>query len=101
LEKILRLFGCKVTTAADGRAGFEAICLERPEAAMVDIGLPGIDGYGVARRVRSTLPGRFIRLIAAAGYGRGEDRVAAIKAGFDAHVVKPMNPEELIRLWRE
>jgi two-component system CheB/CheR fusion protein len=101
LEKILRLFGCKVTTAADGRAGFEAICRERPEVAVVDIGLPGIDGYEIARRVRSTLPGRSIRLIAATGYGRAEDRAAVMKAGFDAHVVKPMNPDELIRLLRE
>jgi len=101
LEKILRLFGCKVTTAADGRAGYEAICRERPDAAVVDIGLPGIDGYEVARRVRAALPGRAIRLIAVTGYGRAEDRAAVMKAGFDAHVVKPMNPDELIRLLRE
>ena len=101
LEKILRIFGCNVTTAADGLAGFEAICRERPDVAVVDIGLPGIDGYEVARRVRSTLPGRTIRLIAVTGYGRAEDRAAVMKAGFDAHIVKPMNPDDLIRLMYE
>lgn len=101
LEKILRLYGCEVSTAADGNSGYDAICRERPDVAIVDIGLPGIDGYEVARRVRSSLPGRQIRLIAVTGYGRAEDRAAVMKAGFDAHIVKPLNPDELVRVLRE
>jgi two-component system CheB/CheR fusion protein len=97
LEKLLRNYGCDVTTAADGHAGAEAIERDRPDVALVDIGLPGLDGYEVARRIRSHLWGNKILLIAVTGYGRSEDRDAVMKAGFDAHVVKPINAKELVR----
>lgn len=100
LQKILTLFGCTVSVASDGRSGFEAICKERPDVALVDIGLPGMDGYEIAHKVRSTIDGHNIRLIAVTGYGRAEDRSAVTAAGFDAHVVKPINPDELIRILR-
>jgi len=61
----------------------------------VDIGLPGIDGYEVARRLRASEAGRRILLVALTGYGRPEDRDRSLAAGFDAHLVKPVDPEEL------
>jgi CheY-like chemotaxis protein len=65
------------------------------DAALVDIGLPGIDRYEVARRLRATEAGKRILLVALTGYGRPEDRDRALAAGFDAHVVKPVDPDEL------
>jgi len=97
LEKLLQLYGCDVFTAADGHAGFEAIGTFKPDVALVDIGLPGMDGYEVARKVRSELAESSVRLIAVTGYGRAEDRAAVFKAGFDAHLVKPINPKDLVR----
>jgi CheY-like chemotaxis protein len=62
-----------------------------------DIGLPGLDGYEVARHIRSQLWGNKVLLIAVTGYGRSEDRDAVMRAGFDAHVVKPINAKDLVR----
>lgn len=101
LEKLLQLYGCEVSTAHDGLTGFDAINRLRPDVALVDIGLPGMDGYEIAQRVRSQLTGISTRLIAVTGYGRTEDRAAIATAGFDAHVVKPINPDELMRLIAE
>ena len=96
LEKLLQLYGCEVSTAADGHSGFDAISTLKPDVALVDIGLPDIDGYEVARRVRSELRESSVRLIAVTGYGR-DDRAAVLKAGFDAHLVKPFDLKELLR----
>jgi two-component system CheB/CheR fusion protein len=85
-------------TAADGQSGLDGISRLRPDVAVVDIGLPRLDGYEVARRVRSERWGSRIKLIALTGYGRAEDRVAVMQAGFDAHLVKPVNPTELVRV---
>ena len=68
-----------------------------PEVALVDIGLPGFDGYEVARRLRDQL-GKGIRLVALTGYGQPEDRDRARQAGFDDHLVKPVDPTQLNRL---
>jgi CheY-like chemotaxis protein len=97
LEKLLTLYGYEVSTAADGLTGFEAIATLKPDVALVDIGLPGIDGYEVARRVRSELGDSPVRLIAVTGYGDAEGRAAVLKAGFNAHLVKPINPTDLVR----
>jgi CheY-like chemotaxis protein len=70
----------------------------RPDAAIVDVGLPGMNGYEVARKVRAELGKTPLRLIALTGYGRSEDRHAAREAGFDHHLVKPLKPEELSRI---
>jgi CheY-like chemotaxis protein len=86
--------GHRVSASADGIAGVEAALKERPQAMLVDIGLPGLDGYGVARRVRSAL-GRSIYLVALTGYGQPEDRVRALDAGFDVHLTKPVDVSEL------
>ncbi|MFO0789137.1 MAG: chemotaxis protein CheB [Pirellulales bacterium] len=97
LERILAMYGCEVSTAPDGRAGFEAIKRLQPDVALVDIGLPGMDGYEIARTIRGGEPVP-TRLIAVTGYGRAEDKAAVMNAGFDAHIVKPIDPKELIRV---
>ena len=70
-----------------------------PEVALVDIGLPGRDGYELARRLRGELdPGRRVLLIAVTGYGLPEDRRRSAAAGFDHHLVKPLDPQALAAL---
>jgi CheY-like chemotaxis protein len=65
--------------------------------ALVDIGLPGMNGYDVARQIRDAQRGAAIRLIAITGYGQPADRERALEAGFDAHLLKPIQPELLER----
>lgn len=95
LSKLLELEGCEVHTAVDGREGLDLILSKRPNIALVDIGLPKIDGYEVARRVREELRDLSIQLIALTGYGQKEDRVKTFACGFDAHIVKPIRAEDI------
>ncbi len=95
LRDLLQIFGHRVDLAGDGLRGVQLALATKPDAALVDIGLPGIDGYEVARRLRATDPGKQILLVALTGYGRPEDRDRALESGFDAHLVKPVDPEEL------
>ena len=95
LRHLLNLAGHEVHEAADGPAGLEAALRLRPDVALVDVGLPGFDGYQLARRVREN-PGPFIYLVALTGYGQPDDRRHAVEAGFDAHLVKPVNPDALL-----
>ena len=77
------------------RAGaVEAARLHRPDLVLIDIGLPGFDGYEVARRIRRDL-GPAVRLVAVTGYGQAEDRRLTAAAGFNIHLVKPVSPEQL------
>jgi two-component system CheB/CheR fusion protein len=101
LETLLKLDGYQVATADNGIDGFEAILSVRPDVALVDIGLPGMDGYEVARRVRAERDGSAIRLVALTGYGRSVDREAVFAAGFDEHLVKPIDPRDLVRVLRK
>jgi len=71
-----------------------------PDVALVDIGLPGMDGYEVARRIREALGDARPRLVAVTGYGQQGDRQRALEAGFDAHLVKPAPPAQLQRALR-
>ncbi len=98
LRAVLESDGHRVDAAADAR---EAIALARrapPDVALVDIGLPGMNGYDLARELRETAGGGGILLIALTGYGQAEDRRKAREAGFDAHLVKPVEPAELNRI---
>src|SRR5581483_8376293 len=100
LRAWLEEVGHEVTSAADG---FEALQLARrirPQVALIDNGLPGIDGYQVARTMRETDGCRDAFLIAITGYGRPEDSARAREAGFDVHLVKPVQPEGLSRVLR-
>ena len=99
LRLLLELYGYQVEEAADGRQAVEKALAWRPEAAVVDIGLPGLDGYAVARRLRAALGGR-VRLVALTAYGGPEGRLRASLAGFDHHLTKPADVGELLRLLR-
>ena len=94
MHRLLKLWGHQVETAENGSAGVEKAVVGRPEVALVDIGLPDVDGYEVARRTRAIL-GNSVRLIALTGYGQPEDCQRALDAGFDRHLVKPVNLEQL------
>jgi PAS domain S-box-containing protein len=91
----LELLGQSVTTAADGETGMALALSESPDAVFVDIGLPGLDGYEVGRRLREALGGRVL-LVALTGYGRVDDRRKVREAGFDAHLVKPVAPTDML-----
>jgi signal transduction histidine kinase/ActR/RegA family two-component response regulator len=97
LVTLLTALGHEVASAADGLKGAAGIIGQRPEVALVDIGLPAIDGYEVARRVRAAL-GRSVYLVALTGYGQVEDRHRAAEAGFDLHLTKPVNFDALTEL---
>ncbi len=95
LRAILALDGHAVVAAGDGQAAL--VALERgptPDVALVDIGIPGMSGYELARRIRAMTNDR-LRLVALTGYGRPGDRDAAFAAGFDAHLTKPFHPHDL------
>jgi signal transduction histidine kinase len=96
MATMLAAHGFPVTTAADGLQGVAAAQAGRPAAALVDIGLPGIDGYEVARRLRRDPATRGIRLIALTGYGLAEDQRRVLEAGFDQHLVKPVGMDQLL-----
>jgi signal transduction histidine kinase/CheY-like chemotaxis protein len=96
----LELEGHRVEATDDGLRGVEMALALRPAVVLVDIGLPGLDGYGVAARVRAAR-GRDVVLIALTGYGQPDDRERTRHAGFDAHVVKPVDPDTLARLLAE
>jgi two-component system CheB/CheR fusion protein len=95
LAMSLEVDGHRVFAAGSGREGLEIAVVERPTAAIVDIGMADIDGYEVARRLRQAM-GAEITLIAFSGYGQPEDRRRSLEAGFDAHVVKPATGEEIL-----
>ena len=88
LQLALEHFGYSVELCGDGNAAVEVATARHPDAMLVDLGLPGRDGYEVARAVREAL-GPAVRLVALTGYGQEDDRVRALAAGFDAFLVKP------------
>jgi CheY-like chemotaxis protein len=94
LRMLLELDGHLVEAAAEGGQALEIVRAKDPDVALVDIGLPGIDGYEVARRVRAG-DGKRPLLIALTGYGQPEDRRRATEAGFDSMLVKPVDPTTL------
>jgi two-component system CheB/CheR fusion protein len=99
LARLLEMDGFTVHAAASGREGLDLVQRERPDAAIIDIGLPEMDGYEVAQRIRSA-DGDHIRLIALTGYGQSRDVEQARAAGFDHHLVKPLQLDRLIGLLR-
>jgi CheY-like chemotaxis protein len=96
LQRIFEAEGHAVQSASDGVSGLKAIIETVPEVAIVDIGLPGLNGYELAERVRSA--GLRTYLIALTGYGLREDKEQARKAGFDLHLTKPTKAERLLEL---
>jgi two-component system CheB/CheR fusion protein len=98
LKMLLELDGYEVSTADDGYAALDKMRRQPIDVALVDIGLPGMDGYQLAKQVRGERGLGRLHLVALTGYGRPEDRQAALAAGFDAHLVKPLDPNELARV---
>jgi PAS domain S-box-containing protein len=98
LRLLLELAGHDVETSEDGPDGLDKLRVFRPEVALIDVGLPGLDGYAMARMVRKTGDPSAVRLIALTGYGQPEDRRRALDAGFDVHVTKPIDPDRLEEL---
>ena len=95
LRLLLELYGHDVAVAYSGPAGVEAARQWRPDVVLCDIGLPGLDGYGVVRELRRTPVTAQARMIAVTGYAADEDRRKSKEAGFDAHLTKPADPAEL------
>ena len=93
LHTVLRRWGWDVIVAHDGLAAVAAIRSARPTVALIDIGLPKLDGLAVARRIRAD--DRDARLVALSGFGGTLDRDRSRQAGFDLHLVKPVEPELL------
>ncbi|MGH7314624.1 MAG: ATP-binding protein [Candidatus Rokuibacteriota bacterium] len=98
LRMALTLNGHEVHEAVDGTSGLAQAIALRPDVALIDVGLPGLDGYEVARRLAAVKGRESMRLIAITGYGQAEDRRRALDAGFDAHVTKPVAPDRLAEL---
>jgi signal transduction histidine kinase/CheY-like chemotaxis protein len=94
---LLTEIGCDVEVASDGPQGVERIVRTRPDMALVDIGLPGIDGFEVARQVRAAVAAPML-LVAVTGYNRDQDRAQATEAGFDLHLAKPLHVDALTKL---
>jgi CheY-like chemotaxis protein/anti-sigma regulatory factor (Ser/Thr protein kinase) len=98
LKELLQGQGHEVHTAGDGPAGVEEALAVSPEVVLIDIGLPGFDGYEVARRLRASTQGKHLKLIALTGYGQEEDVKRARDVGFDDYLVKPVEMNVLERV---
>ena len=101
MSTLLAMAGHDVRTAHSGPAALEAAAAHRPDAIVLDIGLPGLDGYQVAQRLRQDPAMNGVVLIAASGYGQESDRRRAREAGFDHHLVKPVDPRRLQEILAE
>jgi CheY-like chemotaxis protein len=98
LRMLLEFVGHEIAVASDGRSAIESVVAWQPEVALIDIGLPDLDGYEVVTRLRAmNLTARPL-LVALTGYGQPEDRMRALAAGFDVHLTKPVDVDELTRI---
>jgi signal transduction histidine kinase len=95
---IMRMNGCDVHVVYDGRAAIESVQRLRPDAVLLDIGLPAIDGYLVAEHIRAQPENGRTMIVAVSGYGQEQDRLRSKSVGFDYHVVKPIDPAVLAGL---
>jgi CheY-like chemotaxis protein len=96
LRLLLDLYGYEVMVSYSGPDGVKAAAQLQPDIVLCDIGLPGLDGYGVAKKLRQTPSTAKMRLIAVTAYGQAEDRRRCHEAGFDHHLVKPVDPDALL-----
>jgi signal transduction histidine kinase/CheY-like chemotaxis protein len=101
LAALLEFSGYEVRIARDGQEAFDLAASFRPQLALLDIGMPKLTGYEVARRIRAEPWGRSIILIAVTGWGQEEDKRQAMEAGFEHHITKPADGERLEHLLRE
>ena len=98
IAEALSAVGYTVRTAPDGPSGLRVASDFRPQLALLDIGLPVMDGYELAQRLREQAGPGPLRLVAVTGYGQADDRRRSEAAGFDAHLVKPITLEQLQRV---
>lgn len=98
LQMLLQLIGHEVKVAYDGPQAVDAYKAERPDIVFLDIGLPRLNGYEVARKIRGQATGHTPMLVALTGWGQEEDQRLAEQAGFDHHIVKPVAYEQLTDL---
>lgn len=98
LAMLLQVYGAQAETARDGLEALEAGARFRPEVILMDIGMPRMDGYEAARRIRKEPWGEEVILVALTGWGQERDVHKAREAGFDGHALKPVEPERLIEL---
>jgi CheY-like chemotaxis protein len=98
LAMLLNITGNKTSTAHDGADALDAAAKQRPDVVLLDIGLPTLNGYEVCRRIREEPWGKAMVLIALTGWGQDEDRRRSHEAGFDGHLVKPVNYPALMAL---
>ena len=102
LKAALELLGYEAIVAHDGVAALDLFARDQPDVALLDIGLPVMDGYELAARLRALEDAtRPLRLVAVTGYGQERDRSRAIAAGFDEHMVKPIALDRLERILEE
>ncbi len=98
LGMLLEMEHCKVSVAFDGLRALELLDTFKPDIALLDIGMPGMDGYELARRIRATVRGRTLTLVALTGWSQADDKKRATDAGFDEHLTKPVDPDVLSRV---
>ncbi|WP_439621798.1 ATP-binding protein [Gemmata sp.] len=98
LAQLLQILGHDARTAHEGEAGVEAAERFRPDLVLLDIGMPRLNGYDAARRIRSRPWGRSVVLVALTGWGQDDDRRRTAEAGFDHHLVKPVDPQVVLAL---
>ena len=98
LAQLMSLSGHDVRTAVDGAAALQLAAQFEPQLVLCDLGLPGMSGYEVARALRAMPCGEHMRIAALTGYGSDTDRERAASAGFDAHLLKPVDPEAIEKL---
>jgi CheY-like chemotaxis protein len=101
LGMLLRIMGNDIRTAYDGQRGVDLAGEFRPDVVLLDIGLPKLDGYQACQRIREQAWGQAMVLIAVTGWGQEEDRRRSHEAGFDHHMVKPVDPHALMKLLAE
>src|SRR5262245_48206052 len=100
MARLLWLYGHEVDVALDGETALQRARAQQPDVVLLDICLPGMDGYEVARQLRAMFQNK-VRLVALTALGFEEDRTRCLEAGFDLHVVKPADPAEVRNLLRE
>jgi CheY-like chemotaxis protein len=101
LATLLEIEGHTVRTARDGLEALVLAALHKPDTILLDIGMPQLNGYEVARRVRLENPGHVFTLIALTGFGQARDKALAAEAGFDHHLTKPVNVGRLRTLFAQ
>jgi CheY-like chemotaxis protein len=97
MAMLVQELGGECSAAYDGESGLQEVLTHRPDIVLLDIGMPGVDGYNTCRHIRSEL-GNEVLIVAVTGYGQAHDKEAAARAGFDAHLTKPADSGALAKL---